>query len=359
MFGRIMVFALLFVVQPTFSGSQFSLFRSARAQVAGMNTLSLLQMPSSARTAALGVDYLSIFSPQDMQVGIDNPSFINADYNGRLSINYVGLFAGSNFGTVAYGRTFDRFGTFLFGFHFNSYGLFDGYDEEENPEGKFFASDIALSAAWGLSVDSNFSLGVSFKPILSQYESYTAFAFSLNVAGSYVSDSKRFAATVQARNIGAQLATFNGTVEKIPFNLSASFSFKAQNAPFRVFFEMDHLTRWSLTYDDPLNPEVHIDPYTGLPVTKPWYDGFANVLDQVARHATLGLEVDIKKAFFLRLGYRYRQTAEMSAEDFTNINTSGFSYGFGLKTKKFEFSFARRNYYLGKAPNYLSIAFKL
>ena len=110
MFGRIMVFALLFAVQPTFSGFQFSLFSSARAQVAGMNTLSLLQMPSSARTAALGVDYLSIFSPQDMQVGIDNPSFINADYNGRLSINYVGLFAGSNFGTVAYGRTFDRFG---------------------------------------------------------------------------------------------------------------------------------------------------------------------------------------------------------------------------------------------------------
>ena len=48
----------------------------------------------------------------------------------------------------------------------------------------------------------------------------------------------------------------------------------------------------------------------------------------------------------------------MAAEDRTNINISGFSYGFGLKTKKFEFSFARRNYHLGQAPNYLSLAFK-
>ena len=122
---------------------------------------------------------------------------------------------------------------------------------------------------------------------------------------------------------------------------------------------MDHLTRWKLSYEDPLNPTTVIDPYTGEPVKKPWYDGFANVLDQFARHAALGIEADIKSVFFIRLGYRYRQTVEMSANDRTNINLSGFSYGFGLRTKKFEFSFARRNYHLGQAPNYLSLSLKI
>ena len=338
---------------------QFSFFNYTHAQVAGMNTLSLLQMPSSARTAALGVDYLSVYAPADLNVGIGNPALISSDYHNRLALNYVGLFSGSNFGSVAYGRKIGNFGTFLFGFHFYSYGRFEGYDETETEQGTFGASDVALSVSWGLNIDSNFSLGVSFLPILSQYESYSAFAAAFNVSGSYVSDDRRFAATVRAANVGAQLATFDGTVEHLPFNLSASCSYKAVNAPFRVFFQMDNLTRWKLSYEDPLNPTTVIDPYTGEPVKKPWYDGVANVLDQVARHAALGIEADIKNVFFIRMGYRYRQTVEMSANDRTNINLSGFSYGFGLRTKKFEFSFARRNYHLGQAPNYLSMSLKI
>lgn len=349
---RVLLYALFLIVP-------FAFHNTLNAQVAGMNTLSLLKMPSSARTAALGVGYLPVYVPCDLNVGIDNPSLINAGYDNRIALNYVGLFSGSNFGSVAYGRKTDRFGTFLFGFHFNSYGRFEGYDEQETEQGTFGASDIALSVSWGLNVDSNFSIGAAFRPVLSQYETYTAFAFALNVAGSYVSDDKRFAATVQARNIGAQLATFVGTVESLPFDLSASMSLKASKAPFRLFFELNNLTRWNLKYNDPLNPENEVDPYTGEPVAKPWYDGVSNVLDLVARHTAIGVEADIRSVFFVRLGYRYRQTVEMGSVQRTNLNVSGFSYGFGLRTKKFEFSFARRNYHLGQAPNYLSLSFKI
>ena len=332
---------------------------TASSQVAGLNTLSLLKMPSSARTAALGVNYLPLFAPYDLNVGLDNPSLISPQYNHRLALNYVGLFSGSNFGSVAYGLDTRRLGAFLFSFHFNSYGRFQGFDEEEVEQGTFGASDVALSVAWGMSVDSNFSIGASLRPVLSQYESYTAFAIALNVAGSYVSDDKRFAATIQGRNIGAQLATFDGTTEYLPLDISAALSYKVNKAPFRFFLELNNLTRWQLSYSDPLNSELGIDPYTGLPIEKPWYDGISKILDQAMRHAAIGLEAEIKNVFFIRLGYRYRQTVEMSANSRTNINFSGFCYGFGLRTKKFEFSFARRNYHLGQAPNYLSLSFKL
>jgi len=332
---------------------------SLRAQVAGMNTLSLLKMPSSARTASLGMDYLAVFAPADLNVGLDNPSLVNVDYHNRLALNYVNLFSGGNFGSVAYGRDFNGFGAFLFGLHFNSYGRFQGYDEQEVEQGTFGASDIALSVAWGMAIDSSFSIGASFRPILSQYESYTAFAFVLNVAGSFVSADKRFAATLQARNVGAQIATFDGTVERLPFDLALSASYKASKAPFRLFMQANNLTRWKLSYSDPLRPETTVDPYTGEPVTKPWYEGFTDVVDLIARHLSIGVEAEIKKVLFLRVGYRYRQNAEMGADDRTNINLSGFSYGFGLRTKKFEFSFARRNYHLGQAPNYITLAFKI
>ena len=349
-------FIIKFAVAFLAFNSQLSTLSS---QVAGINTLPLLQMPSSARTAAVGVDFLSVYSPNDLSVGVDNPSLIGDGYHRRAMLDYVGLFAGSRYCSASYGLDFKRFGVFLFGIRYYGYGTFDGYDEEEVAQGSFTASDVALSASWGLNIDSSFSIGASLKPVLSQYESYTALALSLDVAGSYVSTDKRFAATLQARGIGAQLMTFNGTVEHIPFNLAASCSFKAQNAPFRLFLQVDHLTKWDLSYDDPLSPTERIDPYTGQPVSKPWYDKATTALDLAARHAAVGLEVDIKKVFFIRLGYRYRQTVEMSADDRTNINFSGFSYGFGIKTKKFDFSFARRNYHLGQAPNYLSLSMRL
>lgn len=330
---------------------------ATRAQVAGLSTLAPLQMPLSARTAALGMNYLPLYDAGDLQVAFDNPSLLLSQHTHHVALNYVGLFSESKFASVAYGCDFHRFGVFLLGFQYFGYGKFEAYDETETPQGEFSASDFALTLGWGLQIDSNFSIGASFRPVRSQYESYTAWAFALNVAGSYVSDSKRFAVTLQARNIGAQLATFDGTVEHLPFDLSASLSYKVSNAPFRVFMSLDQLSRWYLDYDDPLNPENDTDPYTGEPISKPWYDGVGNFFDQLARHAAVGIELDLKSRFFVRLGYRYRQTVEMSAADRTNINVSGFSYGFGLRTKRFEFSFARRNYHLGQAPNYLSLSF--
>jgi len=329
------------------------------AQVAGINTLSLLQMSSSARAAALGMDYLPVYAPLDLHAGIDNPSLISDAYHRRLALNYVGLFSGSHFASASYGYNFDRLGAFLFGLQVNSYGRFEGYDEAEVSTGTFTAADYALTIGWGRHIDSNFSIGATFKPILSQYESYKAFAFSIDLSGTYFSDSRRFAATLMARNIGAQLVTFAGTVEHLPFDLSAGLSYKVENAPFRVFFELNELTRWQLAYDDPLDPTVTTDPYTGEPIAQPWYSGIGNVLDEVARHTVVGVELDINNVFFARLGYRYRQMAEMYASDRTSVNLSGFSYGVGLRTKKFEFSFARRNYHLGQAPNYIALTFKL
>jgi len=40
------------------------------------------------------------------------------------------------------------------------------------------------------------------------------------------------------------------------------------------------------------------------------------------------------------------------------INFSGFSFGFGLRTKKFEFSYAHRNYHLGQAPNFFTLSYR-
>lgn len=317
--------------------------------MAGLSTLSVLDMPSSARTAGLGMDYLALYD-NDLTIGFDNPSLLNQRVHNRLLVNYVGLFDGSNFGAVAYGRHFDKIGDFLFGLRFNSYGSFEGYDQNDQSTGSFFAADYVFSVGYGKRIDSCFSIGVNLKPTLSQYEHYTAFALAMDVMGSFVSRSKAFAATIAARNFGAQLASFDGSVEKLPFELSFALSYKLENAPFRFFFAANELQRWNLRYDDPLHPLISYDPYTQTYTQETWIHRTSDLL---FRHAVFGVELSINQVFFARIGYNYRKSAENYGT--TNLNTTGFSYGFGIRKKRFEFAFARNNYYLGKAPNYITL----
>ena len=329
----------------------FSLFSSASAQIAGLNTLSLLDRSGSARTAGLGFDYLSLYDC-GVALALDNPSLITAGLHNQASLSYINMFRGGNMGSLAYARTLGRGGTFVFGFHFNGYGRFEEYDEEETYLGDFTAADYALSVGWGLWIDSNFSLGANFKPVLSQYERYTAVAVAFDLAGSYTSDNRRFAATLMARNIGAQIVTFDETVERLPFELSASLSYKLKNAPFRLFFAATELQRWDLRYDDELNPTSQTDPFTGEVSEESWLKG---TLDNLMRHTLFGVELNLGRAVFARVGYSYRQAMETVGAD--AFNMSGFSFGLGVRGKRWEFSYARSNYHLGQAPNYFTLSY--
>ena len=330
----------------------FLFLNFAQAQVAGLNTLAGLDLSSHARTAGVGMDYLALYG-DDLVIGIDNPSLLRSTMGGTGVLSVVPMFGSSMMGALTYAHTFDRLGTVSFGFHFMNYGRFEEYDEEENHLGTFGAGDYGLCIGWGLWLDSNFSVGANFKPILSQYESYTAFALLFDVAGSFVSDSRAFAATLMARNIGAQIVTFDESVEQLPFELSAELSYKLKNAPFRLFFAATELQRWNLRYDDPLHPTTVTDPFTGEVTTESW---LAGTFDNLMRHTLFGLELNLGKALFARVGYSWRQNAEM--QGFDAFNLSGFSFGVGLHRGRFEFSYARRNYHLSQAPNYLTLSYR-
>lgn len=341
-------YLLLFLWLPLVCGS------SLRAQIAGLDALTVLDLSSSARTAGLGMDYLSVAAP-DLNLGLDNPSLI--DYFGHAcwAMNYTNLFAGANFGSLAYGRHFQPIkGDFLFALRFNSYGSFDRYDETETQQGTFFAADYMLSVGYGLHIDSSISIGVNFKPIFSQYERYKALAIALDVCGTYQTPSRNFSLTLMGRNFGAQLLTFNGTTEQLPFELSMAVSYKVSNAPFRLYGQLSELQKWDLRYNDPLNPLITYDPYTGTYSQESWIH---RALDQSGRHLVIGVEFDMKKVFFLRLGYNYRQAQEIQGTQ--NLNFSGFSFGVGLHKKRFCFDYAHRNYHLGQGLNYLSLTFKI
>ena len=325
---------------------------SASSQISGLNALTVFDLASTSRTAGLGMDYLSVFG-DDLTVAIDNPSLLHGDMEGRGVLSFVPMFAGSSVGSLTYAHNTGRLGTVAYGFHFYNYGRFDRYDEAEMDDGTFGAGDYALQIGWGMWLDSHFTFGVNFKPVLSQYEQYKALAVAFDVAASYVGDSRAFSATMMLRNVGAQIATFDGTRERLPFELSAALSYKLKNAPFRLFFAVTELQRCNLRYNDPLNPTSVTDPFTGEVHEEAWVAGF---FDNLMRHTLFGVELNLGKSFYGRLGYSYRQSAEMHGVDAFNL--SGFSVGMGIKTRRFEFGYSRRNYHLSQALNYLTLSYQ-
>ena len=284
---------------------------------------------------------------------IDNPSLLFT-HQRQVSLNVATLFDRSAYGAVAYSFDIPHIGLLTAGLRFCSYGKFEGYDVNDQPTGEFRAGDYMLVAGWGMIIDSNFTIGANLKPVYSQYESYKALAIAVDVAGTYVSDNRRLTASLMARNIGAQVMTFDNTVERLPFELSAACSYKLQKAPFRFFAALTELQRWNLRYDDALNPSSTTDPFTGKVTrdsdTKVWFDN-------LARHIIAGIEMDFNDKFFLRLGYNYRQTRE--TQYVGNANGSGFSFGAGLRTKRIDFAYARNNYHLSQAVNYFTLDIKL
>lgn len=324
----------------------------AHTQVAGLNTLTSLDLSPYGRVSSLGMDYLSVFS-DDPTVGLSNPSMLTSEMAHSVVASVVPVFAGANMGALGYVHSSKRLGVFSVALNYFNYGRFDRYDEEETPLGSFGASDYTFSIGWGLRLDSNFSVGASFKPTLSQYAEYTAFSVAFDVAASWMNDARTLAATLMLRNVGAQIVTFDEKTESLPLELSAEVSYKLRNAPFRLYLAATELQRWNLRYEDPLSPSTTVDPFTGEVTTTSPVEAVAS---NIIRHLQAGVELSFSRSFYARVGYSPRRSSEMRG--FDALSFSGLSFGVGFRMRRFEFSYARHNYHLSQSPNYFTLTYR-
>jgi len=342
-------YALLFI--PSFL---FLTSATIQAQIGGNSTYKFLNLPNSPRVAALGGNFVAI-SDNDLAVGLNNPSMISKEMHNGLSLNFVDYFADINYGFASYSRTYEKYGSFAATMQYLNYGRFTYTDEtgvlDENA-GEFTGNEMAFVLGWGRRLDSLFSIGANLKAISSSLESYNSFGMAVDVAGSYHARSG-FTASLVARNIGRQLSTYTpGNHEPLPFEIQFGISKKLKHLPFRYSILLTNLQKWDLTYVDPA--EETVDPFTGEVKTKSKAGEFA---DKAFRHVVIGGEFVPSRNFSFRLGYNYQRRQEMKVD--SKKGTVGFSWGFGFRVSKFNFSYARSAYHLSGSPNMLSIAFNL
>lgn len=317
-------------------------------------TYAFLNLPFSARTIAMGGNFLSIYD-HDISLALDNPSLISDQMNKQLQLNFVDYFADINYGSVSYGHTNEKLGTFVASMQFMNYGEFDYATETGERLGSFSAGDYALTIGWGRALDSTFFIGANLKGLYSNYESYNSFGVAVDVSATYLLAEKKMSASIIFRNIGSQIKTYTpNTREPLPFEIQAGFSKELAHLPLRFSVLLTNLQRWDLTYTDIFANQTDSFINDEPEEEASGVDDFA---DKLMRHIVLGAELRPMKALSLRLGYNYLKRKEMTIP--TKLSTVGFSWGFGLNIYKFQINYARNTQHLSASPNYLSIATNL
>lgn len=298
------------------------------AQTGGNHTFALLDLPFSARSAALGTDFITV-KDEDLNLTVSNPALYNARMHNHIGFNQALLASGINYGMVSYARAYKNDITGGASLRYVSYGKQDRRDEAGTQIGSFSPAEFIFGAGLGKQLNPQLSIGANLNLIYSQLESYSALGASVDLAGAYELEEANLLVTALVKNAGYQ---FKSYTEKNRASLPAEFqmgvSHKLKHAPFRFSLLMHHINKWDITYSDP-NAKPTIDPLTNdtIPVKTA---GFGQKL---AHHFTYQAEVLISKNIHFRTAFDYHRRQEMRVA--ARPGLAGFSFGLGLYFKRF------------------------
>ncbi|CAM1340520.1 type IX secretion system protein PorQ [Tenacibaculum amylolyticum] len=300
------------------------------AQIGGINTFSFLNTSANARQTALGGKVLTLVDDVDQPKW--NPATINLDLDRKLSVNYTSYLADISIGSVSYAHRFSRYSkTIHSNITYINYGTLIAADVEGNETGTFGASDIALSLGYAYQIPStNIHIGANGKLIHSSIANFSSTAVALDLGMIYYNSEKPYIFSLVLRNIGTQLNSFDGTTEKLPFEIAIGASYLLENVPLRWYATVDNLQQWNISTPNPSNQTSDLDGN----VT----EEDISFLDNAFRHVIIGAELFPKRAINLRVGYNFRRGKELQLQNVRSFG--GISFGFGLRMNKVKLNYA-------------------
>lgn len=324
----------------------------ASAQQAN-GTYSFLRATHSARVAALGGLPLPVYD-DDIQLSTFNPAAIGEGMDNKLGLSYVDYYTDINFATAQYSHTFNTLGSFAATVQYHNYGRFAETSESGMLTGDFTCNDFSVNLGWGRELTPNWSIGAAMKYAGIQYESYSAGALAVDVAGMYHNDDG-WTFSLNARNIGTQLFNnINSERDPLPLSVDLGASRKLEHLPVTVMLWYDDIQHWNKIMMSPTYIAKHTDPLTGEFTPENNVTRFARNL---ACHFVVGGELTLGKNIVLRSAFDYGQRYAMDVPEERTL--VGFSAGLAVKIKMFEISYARARKSIVMSPNYLTITMDL
>jgi len=319
----------------------------------GRFAFGFLNTPSSARLTGLGGNQISV-SDSDINLIGSNPAVLNQDMTGKLGLNHFFLPGNIKSGKAVYAFKLAENKTCMhLGLHYIQYGEMPRTDEYFQINGNFKAAENRISAGVSHSIDNRLQLGTTLSFAQSALGEYVSSALLLDAGLYYVDSSKLTTIGIVFRNAGFQLNPyfFENAKEPLPNDLQFAISKKLRYLPFRFTFLYQNLNRWNVRYYNPDNESARL--IIGEEIAEPAQ--IALFVDNFFRHIILNGEliVGANENFKLRMGYNHRNRKEFGTVGIGGLN--GFSFGFGMKIKRFSFDFGRSIYHLGGGLTHIGV----
>ncbi|MEL6388805.1 MAG: type IX secretion system protein PorQ [Bacteroidota bacterium] len=332
----------------------FLITQAVRGQIGGLATYQFLNLSPSARVTALGEHTINI-RDRDVTLGLLNPALLSDTIHQMASVNHNLHVSDIGYGYIAYGHHLPQLGVSASaGIQYVNYGSFIRADDFGNRQGEFDAGEVAVVFGASRQMDSRLSLGANIKLISSSLQEASSLGAALDIGMYYQMDSTGANVSVVLRNMGGQLTASGIQKDPLPFDLMIGFSKRLKYLPFRWMMTIHDLQQWDLRFDSGLNQNASFIGQEDREETS-----FSQGVDNLLRHFAFGGELLIgpREGFALRFGYDHQRNRELRVAGFRSL--SGFSFGVGIKVKRFQFDYGIGGYHLGGGANHLSLRIDL
>lgn len=307
------------------------------AQIGGKRIFEFLNLPTNARTAALG-SVVVTSTDSDVNMMQSNPSLLDSGAVNHLSFNHLGFYADIKFNAFAYATNFKKIGLVGFGVQHMSYGSFESFDASGNSIGKFDAGELAVSITKSHQLGP-FNLGVNLKYVESNISTYKASAVLLDIGGHFRHPERELVMGLNFKSFGFLLSQYTETDDaQLPFDVQLGITFKPQYMPFRFTFTAYNLNRSNIAF---------FDENIQLQEESP------GQVDKIFRHINVGTELVLGPNFQIRFGYNHLIRKELRLQN--TAGGAGISYGFLLRIKAFELSYTNMTYHADGGRSFLTI----
>ncbi|MGZ5197596.1 MAG: type IX secretion system protein PorQ [Kaistella sp.] len=304
----------------------------------GTNVYPFLNLPVSARQAALGGDAISIRDYDVSFAGV-NPALMNLEQDEMIALNYASHLSDSKYGTISYVRDLEE-GHFIgLNARYMDYGKMPRTDESAVIDGEFGAMDASIGLGYAYQFDENWTVAGSANFVTSRIDNYTSMAVVGNAGVTYHNRQSNETLALVFRNFGYQFKTFNGLRENVAFRVDLGYTKILDEFPVALTITAHDLQKINISQD-----------YNNNGQEISWSR-------KIADHFSFGAELFPQQAFNIRFGYNVKRGNELAVLDQRSF--TGLSAGFGIKISSFRFDYAHVRYHNSSNFNLLGITLDL
>ena len=304
----------------------------------GTNVYPFLNIPVSARQAALGGDAVSIRDYDVSFAGV-NPGLMNLEQDEMISLNYASYLSDSKYGTISYVRDLEEGHLVALNARYMDYGRMPRTDESAAIDGEFGAMDASIGLGYAYQFDEDWTIAGSANFVTSRIDNYTSMAVVGNAGVTYHNRQSNETVALVFRNFGYQFKSFNGLRENVAFRVDLGYTRILDEFPVALTITAHDLQKLNISQDFNNNGQEI---------------GWTR---KIADHLSFGAELFPQQAFNIRFGYNVKRGNELAVLDQRSF--SGLSAGFGIKISSFRFDYAHVRYHNSSNINMFGITLDL